>query len=370
MFIRFVSIISFIFVLSFAAQAKIPGEVLKPYKSYTAALESGDSEAATKYAKEAWDAAEQLMGDSKTTGDLAQNYADSLALKFSEDQRKAYERSIELASFYSEDTQSVAMERQIKKTQTSLYGGRKSRGRHKKDLSDSEKMIEQYGFQNSTYHAEVLFLKGRADYSRGNNATALKYIDQSIAMFEAADDGLFSVFQYLAKLDRGDILLAQNKKIDAALQYQSVMQNVEGDVPADHPYVKRAFGDWMSLRFEFEEDGSLEEAEKAGLCECWPFNELKGEIKPLKRVPPKFPPNISRSGHTNVMFDLTDEGRPMNIRVVNSTSSILDKPSIRAVEQWVYTASDETTDPLTRKDIVVKLKFELRGPGGRVIPAR
>ncbi|WP_083898928.1 energy transducer TonB [Robiginitomaculum antarcticum] len=368
MFLRVLYTAIFAFVLSLSAHAKIPADVLKPYKAYTVALENGDAKATIRYAKQAWQAAEKHLGDHKTTGDLAQNYADSLVMDYSEDQRKAYERAIELAHYYEEDAKLIAMERQIKKTQTSLYGGTKTKVRHMRDLSEADKMIEEYGLENSTFHAEVIFLRGRAEYARRNNSSALKLIDKAIAMFDAADDGIFSVFPYLAKLDRGDILLAQNKKIDAALQYQKVMQNVEGAVPADHPYVKRAFGDWMSLRFEFEEDGTLEEAEQAGVCECWPFNELKGEIQPLKRVPPVMPRNANRSGHSNLLFDLNTDGQPTNIRVIRSTSAIFSRPSERAVEQWVYTAADENTDPESRKDIPVKITYRLATSGGRIIP--
>ena len=50
------------------AQAKTPPEVLKPYKAYRAAMRDNKSEVAADYAFEAWQAAEKMMGDTKTTG--------------------------------------------------------------------------------------------------------------------------------------------------------------------------------------------------------------------------------------------------------------------------------------------------------------
>ena len=365
---RILLTIVMISVFSFPAQAKIPDEVLKPYKAYSAALDEGDAKAVTKHAKKAWKAAEALLGDHKTTGDLAQNYADSLGMVYSKDQRKAYERSIELAHFHGDFSGDVKIQRQIKMTEASRYDRRRNSSQHPFDLRATDRMIESLGFNNSTYHAEAIFLRSRYEMATRKPDRALTLIDASIAMFDSADDGVFSIYPYLAKLARGDILLAQGEKIDAALQYQKVMQNVEGEIPADNPYVKRAFGDWMSLRFEFEDEGILEEAEAAGVCECWPFGEYRNQLQPIKRVPPTIPRDAERSGHTNLIFDVTDDGRTTNIRIVNSTSSVFDASSKASVEKWIYSPSSEGADPKSRKDIVTKIEYRLTKPGGELIP--
>jgi len=100
--------LSFVLTLAISgiAHAKTPPEVLKPYKEYRAALKSGDKDKAFKSAKKAWETAEEMLGDHKTTGDLAANYADiapsneNYSIKDYRSRMKAHERSIALSQFY------------------------------------------------------------------------------------------------------------------------------------------------------------------------------------------------------------------------------------------------------------------------------
>lgn len=84
-----------------SAFAKAPPEVLKPYKVYVAALENGDKKTALKNIRKAWNEAEALLGDSKTTADLAHNYADLQSYENSEEAIRGYSRAIELSTRYS-----------------------------------------------------------------------------------------------------------------------------------------------------------------------------------------------------------------------------------------------------------------------------
>ena len=96
--------------LSGIAHAKTPPEVLKPYKEYRAALKSGDKDKAFKSAKKAWETAEEMLGDHKTTGDLASNFAVTTpkntlnySIKDYRSRMKAHERAIELTKFYDDE---------------------------------------------------------------------------------------------------------------------------------------------------------------------------------------------------------------------------------------------------------------------------
>jgi len=88
----------------------------------------------------------------------------------------------------------------------------------------------------------------------------------------------------MLKLFKGNVLKDSEKPIAAALEYQDVMQNLEGKLPADHLFVNQAFTEWLITRSDLEEAGRLEEAETAGLCQCWPFEEYKDDVVPLVRV--------------------------------------------------------------------------------------
>lgn len=116
--------------LGASAQAKTPKEVLEPYKAYRAAVAANDGEAARKQAKLAWKAAEEHLGNSKTTGDLAQNYADVKAedgiLKA---QLRAMERALELSSFYGEDADDMYLQRGVRLLEYYAAGREGSKGR-------------------------------------------------------------------------------------------------------------------------------------------------------------------------------------------------------------------------------------------------
>jgi hypothetical protein len=62
------------------AQAKTPPEVLKSYKAYKTAIKEKNSKEASEQAYSAWQKAEELIGDSRVTGDLADNFARSVSV--------------------------------------------------------------------------------------------------------------------------------------------------------------------------------------------------------------------------------------------------------------------------------------------------
>jgi len=99
------------------ALAQIPDHVLKPYKTYKTALEAGDQKKAGRAAFSAWKRAEKTMGDSKTTGDLALNYAvlNPKIMRFGafKTRSKAYLRAIELGGLHRDDTANIILDRYL-----------------------------------------------------------------------------------------------------------------------------------------------------------------------------------------------------------------------------------------------------------------
>lgn len=75
----------------------IPDEVLRPYQASKTEMQNKNINAAAKHAKIAWEKAEELLGDSETTGNLAYNYG---LLALNQKQNKsaaiAIERSADL----------------------------------------------------------------------------------------------------------------------------------------------------------------------------------------------------------------------------------------------------------------------------------
>jgi len=54
------------------------------------------------------------------------------------------------------------------------------------------------------------------------------------------------------------------------------------------------------------------------------------------RTPPIMPSNAERSGHCDVLFDVSKKGRPINIKTTYCSDDIFSRPTIEAVSWWFY----------------------------------
>ncbi len=367
---RFYISVFILLVLNIATMAyaqKLPNEVLEPYKQYRAALKSGDKDAAVKHAKKAWKSAEKHLGDHVTTGDLASNYALSDNEDWSRDRQRAYERAVALASLH-EDAGKRSIERQVQYIEAFASNEVGKPDQFIAKINDGFSILDKFGLRGSTFEGELYILRGVHRTRRGADKSALEDIEKGLGIIENSDDGLISAYPYMGKLYRADVLRNDNKDLDAALAYQEVMQNVEGILPADHPYVSKAFSNWMALRFEFEQDGTLEDAEQAGLCECWPYENYKSKAYPKKRIPPRMPRAANGSGYVQVLFDVTDDGKTENIRILDSSHKVFERPAIQSVEKWIYTERSEEEDEGSRSDVTSRVTFVLMDGRGNVLP--
>jgi len=367
--------------LSAFAQAKTPPEVLKPYKEYRAALKKGDKNKAFKEAKKAWEISEKLLGDHKTTGDLANNYAiltpegKNYSFKDYQSRMKAHKRSIKLSSFYGEEAADMELERHIKRIETGLTLVRIKNGKSKEGgrttyFSDMEKALDRLDRRGSTFEGDMEVLRVRYHDLAKSPEKGVEAAKRAENIYQNRSDGFSTHYPILLKLFKGNVLKDTEEPIQAALEYQDVMQNLEGKLPADHVFIDTAFKEWLSIRADFEEQGRVEEAEAKGVCKCWPYDEYKGDVIPLVRVPPIMPRSARRSGHVNVVFDVDEKGSPFNIRVLNSTEKLFEKPSIESVKKWKYANLEEVEDRQVRKDVSNKITFRLTNSQGKLIPER
>ena len=80
-------------------------------------------------------------------------------------------------------------------------------------------------------------------------------------------------------------------------------------------------------------------------------------IKPIVRVQPKYPREAVRSklsGYTKMEFDVSSDGKPINIKVVESyPKGIFNKNSIVALSKWRY-SEKETKCKWVRLDFKLK----------------
>jgi len=376
----------FFLMMVSSAFSKTPPEVLKPYKDYRTALASGDKKLAGKHALKAWEASESALGDHKTTGDLAYNYA-KIAPKGKLKDRyknyklrvKAFKRAIELSTHYGNDAVLVEVERRIDHADLEIkvarsYDGKRRQYRKLDAIKDLDEFIVGNGLSGTTFEGDLNVLYARFYELDGEYEKAISSSEKAIDIYNKRTDKHISQYEYFVRLFKGNSHKKLEEEIEAALEYQVVMQNLEGQLPADHVFVETAFQKWMTTRWEIEEAGLLEEAEAKGLCECWPYENYKTKAIPLKRVPPIMPRYAERSGHVFVKYDVSEVGKPENVSVVSSSQSLFEKAALESVEKWSFTKltaemkAEPEFNPDDRKNLTTKITFILSTEIGKIIP--
>jgi TonB family protein len=87
------------------------------------------------------------------------------------------------------------------------------------------------------------------------------------------------------------------------------------------------------------------------------------DARPLLRVPPRYPDQcegrVSASEYVVVEFDVSVEGIPENIRIIESTNSCFNRTAKNAVKKWRYHPKTIAGKPVARKDVVTQISFEM-----------
>lgn len=357
--------------LSGIAHAKTPPEVLKPYKEYRAALKVGDASAALEHGYLAWQKSEELLGDAKITGDLAQNYGQIKNVNENKtvvkNQEKALKRALDLTSGYGDDAASMYLERGV-----NLMDFYRLNNKRMKSYTTSKKVskyAEANNLTRSTFYGEALTTQAGYYASKARHEKAENIAKKALEAFSTKTDSYSTPIPILANLYEGYGLEGQNKSIEAALSYQKVMESLDGIGPDEHPFAAKALGRWAHMRAVLKREGKLEEAENKGLCKCWPYDKPRNEsLKPVKREPGKMPSKAYVSGFSIVQFDLDDAGKPKNVEaLVAWPKDLYEKPSLRAIQKWEYSPRTSAETDSDREDILVTLRYMLTDRSGDII---
>lgn len=355
------------------AHAKTPAEVLEPYRAYRTALDAGDADKATKYARTAYEAArEHLDKADPLIGTLAHNLADQLAEQPKE-QIKLYRTAIDLGLVESEDDIYIMAQRWVAVSQVHALRKDYSKKTLKAAHSDVRKgwsFIQEHGLEDTTFGGEMMVMMGWTEASSNRVDKALNWYDRADAVFEGPNHTYFSLLEYTNKLLRGNTLITNDRDIEGAIALQGVMQNLEGELPADHPYVKDALHGWLWARSKIEMSDGMEAAEQAGVCKCWPYDEMSENAPmPILRFPPEMPRRAKRSGRVLFQFDVSREGSPENIRVLGYTEEGFVNPSLKALKQWKYEVAESIKDE-DLKNLTTTITFRLATQRGAIIPEK
>ena len=357
--------------LAGGAHAKTPAEVLKPYKEYRAALKAKNVSEALKYSYEAWQKAEELIGDSKITGDLAQNYGlvknTTNNKKVRKQQETALKRAWELGTKYAEEVSNMHLERGV-----NLMNFYQINNQTLKSYNVAKK-ISKYAEENdlttTTFYGEALTQQAGYYASKAKHKRAEAIAKKALDAFSGNTDGIMTPMPILANLYEGYGLEGQNKSMEAALSYQKVMETLDGISPDEHPLAARALGRWSHMRAVLEREGKLEEAENKGLCKCWPYDKPRNEsLQPIKRQAPNMPGKAYVSGFSIIQFDVDDAGKTTNPEILVSwPKDLYERSSLKALAKWEYTPRTEGEIDSDREDLVTTIRYILRDGRGDII---
>lgn len=353
------------------SSAKTPDEILKPYRSYMSALKAGNKDRAEDYARKTYKAAKtHLKDDDPLIATLAHNWADQTD---DTDQKiDLYRQAIELTPAASDDDLVTLAQRWVALGQAHALRPSSSVKQIKAafvDISKGWEFMEVSSLQNTTFGGEMMVLKGWVAASDDKENLALEWYNRADTVFSGPDHTYFSLLEYTNKVLRGNTLIMYDRNIEGAIALQDVMQNLEGDLPVDHPYVQQAFHGWLFARGKIEQSGQTKTAEQAGVCKCWPYDEMSENAPiPLLRVPPIMPPSARKLAAVMVRFDVTAEGVPKDIEVLGYTQKLFVKPTVRSVKKWQYDVSDELESE-DLKGITTTITFRLTDERGEILPA-
>ena len=92
------------------------------------------------------------------------------------------------------------------------------------------------------------------------------------------------------------------------------------------------------------------------------FSVSDRDAQPLVRIEPQYPVRAAErgvEGSCTVSFDVTPDGTPTNIRILDCDSSLFERSSIRAVERWRYNPKIVDGQAVARSGVVTQFDFEL-----------
>jgi len=361
--------LSFSFIPS-PSFAKTPPEVLEPYKKYTSALESNDKKKAAIYAYHAWEAAENLIGDAKITGDLAQNFSllkpRNLENKSADNfVKQAFERSIELAKFHESDAEVIEVQRRV--DFLNWVAGRNISVGNAYSLWSLEKRIDELGLNGSTFHAECKALTAQNYFTKKNWSKTIELGEEALTIFNSSDDGVVSYLRYVTPVYLALAYEEKKENITAALTYQKLIMDLDAHNAHDNDVSGRAYAEWLRLRDEVLK-GNSQDPRLQSIREFRVPDGRTQELSPLVRQPPVFPRSFSRgskSGAVKVLFDIDAEGFVINPKIVASTNKALHNPSFEAIKGWRYTPNIPLKE---RQGIQTRIRFDLTSETGRKLP--
>ena len=364
--------ISLALALGMSAQAKTPKEVLEPYKAYRTALAADQKKDAANYAYKAWQQAEDLMGDTETTGVLAINFAE-LKPQYINEKRawklimKAYKRSIDLAPLSEEDPDEVEIDRRAKYL-TWMIPNLSPKIPGASDKSYSAKRlnarIEELGLKGTTFDAESMAFRAQAAMMKQDWDEVQSHSLAALEIFDTRADTIASIYEYAVPIFLARAYSEQDQPIEAALIYQGLMTKLEKRGGHANPISGDAYAEWLRLRDEIAEM-KTDDPRAIDVVSFVVPSGRANELLPLIRKPPAFPASFrrgSKSGFVKIRFNVDINGRVVNPVIYSSTKKSLHEPALDCLKAWRYTPN---LPEARSRNVETMIRFDLLSGTGR-----
>jgi len=362
-------------MLGASVQAKTPKEVLEPYKAYRTALENNDDTLAAQKAFEAWELAEELMGETKTTGDLAANFAELQPTYMNnklawERVVKAHKRSVDMAPLYTEDAKAVEVDRRIKLISYLLANvsrSNKSAWNKKYGPKRLNERLKEFGMEGSTFDAESLAFSARIALMEEDWVDAETHSKAAMELFETRTDGIVSAYEYAVPIYLARAHVKQKRPVDAALTYQALMTKLETQGGHKNAISADAYGEWIRLRDGIISEKNTDPRAPQVVNFIVPAGRT-ADLAPLIRKPPVIPAGFlrgSNSGFVKVKFNVDINGRVVDPIILSSTNKSLHDATLESLKGWRYTPN---LPEARSKDVNTTIKFDIIGRKGKRLP--
>ncbi|GAB4128078.1 MAG: hypothetical protein Kow00104_13440 [Rhodothalassiaceae bacterium] len=320
-------------VLCLGAGETRAGEFIALYKSYKAALESGDGEATKAAAAAAYEAAKAEYPDGEYRAIAAFNYGQTLS------------RMDDLAIALFQESADI-FEAIHGKTDPSLIDPLWELGKRLVVNLDYEGALVCYDRIEAVLAAndledpllvfDLMTDKSEAFFRSGNTRGAMRLLDRAKELLpDLAPNEAF----HAARLDlqRGKYYRAMEKNDKAIEAFASAADGFERSLPADHQLL---LGTRTFLVISLEEEGRGDEATANLLKIAAAHNgEDDKEYLPLYRPQPIYPSRAQElgiEGHVIVSLTVGEDGRTSDVTVVESSNDYFIEPSIAAARNFRY----------------------------------
>jgi len=336
-----------------SAQETLKNEFKQAYQAYQTALEGRNWSEQRALADKSYQLGCRLYGEnSLNCAALRVNYAKTLS-RGDDKITPLFEKTIALYKKEHGENSVAVADLYVQLAEKQING----EYAYARSLKKALEIAEQLEDKSPLVAAGIKLEAGKVYLSRGNRKSSIliKAYDAFSELLDKNDNRLVMSRTWLAKYYR-----AKQKASKSAALLEQNIEVFESLLDFSHPLelVNRA-----SLVDIYETKRQSEKATKhcIAIGEMRPWNDNQEQL-PLFRMPPKYPINAARKGKegwVRMSFAINEYGFVKEPKVIESTSSLFEKASLKALEQWRFAPKFENGVAVRAENQTVQLDFKM-----------